>query len=188
MDMDNFMDRLVEKINAQGTMRNGSMQNSSDMGQMQRITPMQQMITEANLTNQTEFITQIVQEGNEKQIAFLAQILKQNEEKSKEVMEALAALEALTAQYREDIEKLEKLDKMDAAFEKTEEYVHKESVKCYRNTQAVIVEQGEAAETRTAGLSGQIKGLKGMLVAVIVLLVLNLGAMGALIAHALGLI
>ena len=185
--MDNFMDRLVEKINAQGTMRNGSMQNSSDMGNMQRITPMQQMITEANLVNQTELITQIVQEGNEKQIALMAQILKQNEEKNKEVLEALVALETLTAQYKENIDKIEKLDKIDESFEKAEEHVHKESVKCYRNTQAVIVEQSEVYNTKMNGMTQQVSGIKSLLIALLILLVLNLGGVGVLIAHVFGL-
>lgn len=59
-------------------------------------------------------------------------------------------------------------------------HVHRENVKCYRNTQAVIKESA-------GGLEKQLKegqsGISGLLRAIIFLLILNLGASAVLILH-----
>ena len=58
-------------------------------------------------------------------------------------------------------------------FSATEEYVHRENVKVYRNVQAVVEEgfrqQGEEASRRGDGLAAQIKGTKMMVVIALLL-------------------
>ena len=79
--MDNFMDKLVEKINAQGQIRPQNLVNNSNNDELIK-----------------EFATK-VQQNNEKVVE-------------------------LASQYKESIE----------------ESIHKENVRCYRNTQAMVEE------------------------------------------------
>ncbi len=59
-------------------------------------------------------------------------------------------------------------------------HVHRENVKCYRNTQAVIKEStGSIKQEFKEGQSG----IRGLLTMILLLLILNLGATAVLILH-----
>ena len=60
------------------------------------------------------------------------------------------------------------------------QHVHRESVKCYRNTQAVIVENTNVIRQQ---IDDTAAGLRSMIIALIVLLVLNLGISALLMLH-----
>ena len=68
-----------------------------------------------------------------------------------------------------------------------EDTVHKEDVKCYRNIQAVIEAdtktQTDHLQTAEKNLKGSIGSVKGLLIFILILLIMNLGASGLLIAH-----
>lgn len=59
-------------------------------------------------------------------------------------------------------------------------HVHRENVKCYRNTQAVIKESAGGLEK---AFKEEQSGIRGLLRAVVLLLILNLGAAAVLILH-----
>lgn len=143
--MDNFMDKLVEKINAQGTMRNQNLVN------------VQEGVVKTSQTqiSAIESVLGAVNDGNARNIELITEYKKQNEE----VME----------KNKEEI--------MD--------HVHKESVKCYRNMQAVVEEK---ATMTSQNIEGNLKSVKGILITILVFLILNLGATIILILRGLGLI
>jgi hypothetical protein len=65
------------------------------------------------------------------------------------------------------------------------DYVHKESVKCYRNMQAVVEEK---ANMINQNVEGNRKNVKGILITILVFLILNFGTTIILILRALGLL
>lgn len=143
--MDNFMDKLVEKINAQGTMRNQNLVN------------VQEGVVKTSQTqiSAIESVLGAVNDGNARNIELITEYKKQNEE----VME----------KNKEEI--------MD--------HVHKESVKCYRNMQAVVEEK---ATMTNQNIEGNLKSVKGILITILVFLILNLGATIVLVLRGLGLL
>lgn len=163
--MDNFMDKLAQKLNAQEMIKANAAAEAAQMNKMQSqiaeydealqeirklglknaqvADSLNQLLSESakkmdELTKEsiarieavkeqdksTEF-AQKLQENTE----LVEKNLKENQEKLEEQFKALS--EGLTANKQE----LEELLK------KTEEYVHTEDVKVYRNVQAVVVEE-----------------------------------------------
>ncbi|MBQ9550357.1 MAG: hypothetical protein IJU87_06060 [Lachnospiraceae bacterium] len=61
-------------------------------------------------------------------------------------------------------------------------HVHRENVKCYRNTQAVVKESTDSVKQE---LKDGMSGIRGLLKFIILLLILNLGASAVLILHSL---
>ncbi len=59
-------------------------------------------------------------------------------------------------------------------------HVHRENVKCYRNTQAVIVETGNGLKQE---MEKRYSGIHNLLLVVLILLILNLGAAAFLILN-----
>ncbi|MDD3413655.1 MAG: hypothetical protein PHY47_06605 [Lachnospiraceae bacterium] len=143
--MDNFMDKLVEKINAQGTMRNQNLVN------------VQEGVVKTSQTqiSAIENVLSAVNDGNARNIELITEYKKQNDE--------------VIEKNKEEI--------MD--------HVHKESVKCYRNMQAVVEEK---ATMTSQSIEGSLKSVKGILITILVFLILNFGATIILILRGLGLI
>ena len=143
--MDNFMDKLVEKINAQGTMRNQNLVN------------VQEGVVKTSQTqiSAIESVLSAVNDGNARNIELTTEYKKQNDE--------------VIEKNKEEI--------MD--------HVHKESVKCYRNMQAVVEEK---ATMTSQNIEGNLKSVKGILITILVFLILNFGATIILILRGLGLI
>ena len=120
--MDNFMDRLVEKINAQGAMR------------MQNMINLQEGVPGKNNPGAAvdEKLKSVVSETNARNAELFTEYKKQSEEELIKVKDELA------------------------------DHMHKESVKCYRNTQAVIEEKAGSQE---AALKETVNRLKILLIA-----------------------
>ncbi len=59
-------------------------------------------------------------------------------------------------------------------------HVHRENVKCYRNTQAVINEKTDALKQE---LEKRCSGIKGLLIGILILSLIDLGASAYLILH-----
>ena len=102
-----------------------------------------------------ESVLGAVNDGNARNIELITEYKKQNEE----VME----------KNKEEI--------MD--------HVHKESVKCYRNMQAVVEEK---ATMTNQNIEGNLKSVKGILITILVFLIFNLGATIILVLRGLGLL
>lgn len=158
--MDNFMDKLVEKINAQGAMR---MQNMINLQEGASGKNHQSAALEEKLKEQRDLIVKDVKES-------MASTISENNARTTELFTEYKK------QSGEDYSKL----KEDLA-----DHVHKESVKCYRNTQAVIEEKAGAQEN---ALKESIRRLKGLLITGIVLTGLNLAAAVVILLKLFGMI
>ena len=77
---------------------------------------------------------------------------------------------------------------MEELFRQSDDFVHKENVKVYRNVQAVVVEELEKQTQALISSQQQMAGkTKIMLILNIITLVAVLGNLGVLIAHLAGL-
>ena len=135
--MDNFMDRLVEKINAQGAMRMQNMINLQEgvPGKNKPGAAVDEKLKEhheAIVKDVTESTASVVSETNARNAELFTEYKKQSEEELIKVKDELA------------------------------DHMHKESVKCYRNTQAVIEEKAGSQE---AALKETVNRLKILLIA-----------------------
>ena len=118
-------------------------------------------------------VTKLSEEG----VAALQKLQQENTEK----------LEALGQQYTAKLEELQQstevLDELqkhvDEKLSTTEENVHKECVKVYRNVQAVVVEENEKQTEDIAAkvkenLGGKLNGVLGVSIAAVVLTVADI--------------
>lgn len=172
--MDNFMDKLVERINAQGSSRAQSMAAEAKMGsreskeQAEALAAFEQKLAKSF----AEDVTGAVNESNAKFVEMLSQYKRENDEGRLSATEEMMAAQASAREAM--LEKYDELSKK--IIDELSDVMHKESVKCYRNTQAVV----EDTQTKTVeGVAEKVggksdKGIKGLLIAAIVLLGLNL--------------
>ena len=152
--MDTFMDKLAQKLNAQEMIKANSAADAEEMDQLK-----------SQLREYDECLAQ------------MQQVNKENTEK----------LEALEQQYTAKLEELQQstevLDELqkhvDEKLSTTEENVHKECVKVYRNVQAVVVEENEKQTEAIAAkvkenLGGKLNGVLGVSIAAVVLTVADI--------------
>ena len=186
--MDTFMDKLAQKLNAQEMIKANSAADAEEMDQLKSqlreydecLAQMQQVNKELKAINQemeklmSETIAPEVTKLSEEGVAALQKLQQEN-------------LEALEQQYTAKLEELQQstevLDELqkhvDEKLSTTEENVHKECVKVYRNVQAVVVEENEKQTEAIAAkvkenLGGKLNGVLGVSIAAVVLTVADI--------------
>ena len=189
--MDTFMDKLAQKLNAQEMIKANSAADAEEMDQLKSqlreydecLAQMQQVNKELKAINQemeklmSETIAPEVTKLSEEGVAALQKLQQENTEK----------LEALGQQYTAKLEELQQstevLDELqkhvDEKLSTTEENVHKEYVKVYRNVQAVVVEENEKQTEAIAAkvkenLGSKLNGVLGVSIAAVVLTVADI--------------
>ena len=189
--MDTFMDKLAQKLNAQEMIKANSAADAEEMDQLKSqlreydecLAQMQQVNKELKAINQemeklmSETIAPEVTKLSEEGVAALQKLQQENTEK----------LEALGQQYTAKLEELQQSTKVldelqkhvDEKLSTTEENVHKECVKVYRNVQAVVVEENEKLTEAMAAkvldnLGGNLNGVLGVSIAAVVLTVADI--------------
>ena len=187
--MDTFMDKLAQKLNAQEMIKANSAADAEEMDQLKSqlreydecLAQMQQVNKELKAINQemeklmSETIAPEVTKLSEEGVAALQKLQQENTEK----------LEALGQQYTAKLEELQQstevLDELqkhvDEKLSTTEENVHKECVKVYRNVQAVEEneKQTEAIAAKVKeNLGGKLNGVLGVSIAAVVLTVADI--------------
>mgnify|MGYP000339653615 CR=1 FL=1 len=182
--MDTFMDKLAQKLNAQEMIKANSAADAEEMDQLKSqlreydecLAQMQQVNKELKAINQE--MEKLMSETIAPEVTKLSEKLQQeNTEK----------LEALGQQYTAKLEELQQstevLDELqkhvDEKLSTTEENVHKECVKVYRNVQAVVVEENEKQTEAIAAkvkenLGGKLNGVLGVSIAAVVLTVADI--------------
>ena len=182
--MDTFMDKLAQKLNAQEMIKANSAADAEEMDQLKNqlreydecLAQMQQANKELRAVNHametlmSETIAPEVTKLSEEGVAALQKLQQENTEK----------LEALGQQYTAKLEELQQstevLDELqkhvDEKLSTTEENVHKECVKVYRNVQAVVVEENEKQTEAIAAkvkenLGGKLNGVLGVSIAAV---------------------
>lgn len=135
--MDNFMDKLAQKFNAQEMIKANSAAEAAENKRMQtQLASYDECLKEMrklNLTNveMSDKLNHLIDEVDAK-IEAIALPENHNDESVKE-------LETIIAAFKEDIAPF--TEKVDAIKDQVTDYVHKENVKVYRNVQAVIVDE-----------------------------------------------
>ena len=181
--MDTFMDKLAQKLNAQEMIKANSAADAEEMDQLKSQLREYDECLELKAINQemeklmSETIAPEVTKLSEEGVAALQKLQQENTEK----------LEALGQQYTAKLEELQQstevLDELqkhvDEKLSTTEENVHKECVKVYRNVQAVVVEENEKQTEAIAAkvkenLGSKLNGVLGVSIAAVVLTVADI--------------
>lgn len=154
--MDNFMDKLAQKLNAQEMIKANSAADAAQMSRMQsqmaEYDAALQEIRKLGLKNAeaADKLNELINESGKRMdeltkesLAKIEDIQKQDntEQLEKKLQENNALLEEKLNGLAESIQNNRK--EIEELLKKTEEYVHTEDVKVYRNVQAVVVEEAE---------------------------------------------
>ena len=200
--MDNFMDKLVQKLNSQEVIKANSQAEAAELKRLQeQIEAYEECLAEIKEVNQkneellgqaqeiegksrehfeqakeqTEKLDmlcgklhQLVEEGIEK-IAAIPEM--DEEERKRQNAETRGAIEEIRTVLEENQSRLSSL------FAESDEFVHKENVKVYRNVQAVIVDEIKGQTNQLVAeqevCREQSAGLKKLLVVTILLSLAN---------------
>ncbi len=204
--MDSFVDKIAQKFNGQDMIRANAEAEAAEMnrlksqaGQMKQQLDqydlcMQEM-RKLNLRNAES--AQAIQDltGNAQNLQAMIQsdTAAARDKMDKLTAECIAKINDIQAEGSGKEEILAKLEELQTAFSacknETEEIVHKENVKVYRNVQAVVVEElgKQSQELIEAQNKAADKG-KAVLPIVIISLIVSLATMGLLIAHVFGIL
>lgn len=154
--MDNFMDKLAQKFNAQEMIKANSQAEAAEMKKLQlQVAEYEKILQEmrklnyknAELTEKIDGLVgenagklQGLQEDEQKLLNLLRDLTEEQtrnreEEFSRKEEEKQEAVAGAQTQSKEIVSRTQEL------FTRSEDFVHKENVKVYRNVQAVIVEE-----------------------------------------------
>ncbi len=154
--MDNFMDKLAQKFNAQEMIKANSQAEAAEMKKLQlQVAEYEKILQEmrklnyknAELTEKIDGLVgenagklQGLQEDEQKLLNLLRDLTEEQtrnreEEFSRKEEEKQEAVAGAQIQSKEIVSRTQEL------FARSEDFVHKENVKVYRNVQAVIVEE-----------------------------------------------
>lgn len=163
--MDTFMDKLAQKLNAQEMIKANSAADAEEMDQLKNqlreydecLAQMQQANKELRAVNHametlmSETIAPEVTKLSEESVAAIRKMQQENTEKLQELQqEYTTKLEEI----RQNTEELEDLRKhLDEKLDGSDENVHKECVKVYRNVQAAVVEEMRSRPKRSQARS-----------------------------------
>lgn len=164
--MDNFMDKLAHKINAQEMIKANSAAEAMEMRKLQvRIEEYERIMEDMRRVNlQNIQLSESMQKMTEEALAKIQEFQKE-EDAGNELRDSV---EAVLNDFKSSVEE---------ALKRSDEYVHTESVKVYRNVQAVITdgfkEQEEKYAQTQAGTGKKLRGLKPLAIVVLVLAAAN---------------
>lgn len=172
--MDNFMDKLAQKFNASELIKANSQAEAEEMKRLQKqvaaYESILQEVRKLNLKNVevTEHIeTQVERLTNVNAVLDEIKTI-QSENKKEEPTELLEETKKILEEGQLKIEEL---------FKASDEYVHRENVKVYRNVQAVIVDeiknQTEGLTEEVAKIDSKVGLLKILTIGTIALSVIN---------------
>lgn len=198
--MDNFMDKLAQRFNAQEMIKANSHAEAQEMGrlreQLRAYDECLQEMRKLNLKNtetaeQVRTLTAQLSELASKSLAALEEERGRDNEKLDTALTELQTVlgELQQAAAENDKQTAEAQEKLLAASSTLEEFVHKECVKVYRNVQAVLVDelknQSKELEDR---LMPKPRSRAGMYVLLTLTLLLSLGNLGILLARLFGML
>lgn len=198
--MDNFMDKIAQKLSSQEIIKANAQAEAVQMKQLQQqFAVYDECIKEMRTLNNknTELADRIkvlieeyhakmqeAQESTEQEaIAVQEEIARQEEiAVQEEIARQEKARQQLIEEIRQAMEEVrqtieENSGKVDGLSEKTEEFVHKENVKVYRNVQAVVTEeiknQSDELLKHSAKIDKRLAGVKPMVLIALVLSAAN---------------
>lgn len=196
--MDNFMDKIAQRISSQEVIRANAQAEALQMKKLQaqfetydELLKEMQQLNEKNtaLADMAKSLMESCQERLEQE--------PQENEAENEAIEAIEAQEKLLEEMRLAVEELKQAlagnaAKTEELLEQLQEFVHKENVKVYRNVQAVIVEelknQTQELNAGTQKLEKQTAGMKPIMVIALVLGAVNAGMLAAVLLNLCGIL
>lgn len=188
--MDNFMDKLAQRFNAQEMIKANSQAEAKELERLRQQTCMydehMKEMRSLNLKNVeiTEQIKQLTTQIQKLTDQAVEKIAGMQDAVGKEQVQAL--LEKL-GQLQDDVAAAQQ--KAEESDRQLEEFMHKESVKVYRNVQAAVSEElsGKVSELSDK-LDQKGKFPASIYVLEVVGVLLMLGNLGVLIAHLMGML
>lgn len=193
--MDNFMDKIAQRISSQEVIRANAQAEALQMKKLQ-----------AQFETYDELLKEM-QQLNEKNTALAdmakslmescQERLEQEPQEDEAENEAIEAQEKLLEEVRLSVEELKQAlagnaAKTEELLEQSQEFVHKENVKVYRNVQAVIVEelknQTQELNAGTQKLEKQTAGMKPIMIIALVLGAVNAGMLVAVLLNLCGIL
>lgn len=196
--MDNFMDKIAQRISSQEVIRANAQAEALQMKKLQaqfetydELLKEMQQLNEKNtaLADMAKSLMESCQERLEQE--------PQENEAENEAIEAIEAQEKLLEEMRLAVEELKQAlagnaAKTEELQEQSQEFVHKENVKVYRNVQAVIVEelknQTQELNAGTQKLEKQTAGMKPIMIIALVLGAVNAGMLVAVLLNLCGIL
>lgn len=181
--MDTFMDKLAQKMTAQEMIKANAAADAEEIDRLHdQIREYNQCLAEMRKVNQetrsaAAQLNRLMEETIEPQVRELA------ENALSRLEEAKVDTSGIDRLVEEGISKIRELQRNEEAFtelrealgerfSQTEEYVHKENVKVYRNVQAVVTEEsgkyGEAVERAVNVMTGKLNVVLGIAIAALV--------------------
>lgn len=153
--MDNFMDKLAQKFNAQEVIKANSQAEAAEMKKLQlQVAEYEKILQEMRKLNykNSEISDKIdglfgenankIQGLQEEETKLLAVLRNLTDEQTRIREEELARKEAERADENKLAqEQKQQMTSLEERFKQSEDFVHKENVKVYRNVQAVVVEE-----------------------------------------------
>lgn len=153
--MDNFMDKLAQKFNAQEIIKANSQAEAAEMKKLQlQVAEYEKILQEMRKLNYknselSEKIDGLVGEnankiqGLQEEETRLLSVLRNLTDEQKRIREEeLARKEAeRTEETKRVEEQKQQLVELEECFKQSNDFVHKENVKVYRNVQAVVVDE-----------------------------------------------
>lgn len=191
--MDNFMDKIAQRISSQEVIRANAQAEALQMKKLQaQFETYDELLKEMQQLNQKNTaladMAKSLMESCQEQ-------LEQEPQENEAENEAIEAQEKLLEEVRLSVEELKQAlagnaAKTEELLEQSQEFVHKENVKVYRNVQAVIVEelknQTQELNAGTQKLEKQTAGLKPIMVIALVLGAVNAGMLAAVLLNLCG--
>ena len=171
--MDNFMDKLAQRFSAQEVIKANSQAEAAEMKKLQlQVAEYEKILQEMRKLNYknselSEKIDGLVGENankiqglQEEETKLLATLRNLTDEQTRIREEELAQKEAERAdENRKTEEQKQQLTSLEERMKQTDEFVHKDNVKVYRNVQAVVVDELKK-QTETLLLENQKLGSK----------------------------
>lgn len=192
--MDNFMDKIAQKLSSQEIIKANAQAEAVQMKQLQQqFAVYDECIKEMRtLNNKNTELADRIKVLIEEYHAKMQEAQESTEQEETAVQEAIAVQEVMAQQeqarqqlieeIRQAMEEVrqtieENSGKVDGLSEKTEEFVHKENVKVYRNVQAVVTEeiknQSDELLKHSAKIDKRLAGVKPMVLIALVLSAAN---------------
>lgn len=182
--MDNFMDKLAQKLTAQEMIKANSAADTAELERLQKQLAQYdaclQEMRKLSLKNveTTDKVGQLLDESIQK-IQEVQRLEEGNDELKQLLQDQTRAFEEIRTLIKESMTDKEDLNKnmeelrstLRAMLDESEEHVHKENVRVYRNVQAVVV--GESKKL-SEDFEQKHKKLSGMNSAVLVLVIITM--------------
>jgi hypothetical protein len=158
--MDNFMDKLAQKFSAQEIIKANSQAETEELERLQlQVSEYEKILQEMRKLNYknaelTEKLELMIGENAEKiqgmkedeqQLVAMLRDLTDEQTRNREAEIARKTEDQLEKEQAQNVQKQTDIslitDLLEKSFHKSEDFVHKENVKVYRNVQAVVVDE-----------------------------------------------